>query len=144
MRKYILILVLVLLMAGCSSKTASPKPVMEMTLWEDVEVLDQQTDFYQSVTVAVGKVNTKEKTATATVIIPDMKEYLIAEGDYDGSMSEVEIEFPVERVEGEWQITSLDPLIDYLRSEAEQVLFDNIESMGGIKIVFDPQEVPEK
>lgn len=144
MRKYILILVLVLLLTGCSSKTASPEPVMEMTVWADIEVQDQQTEFYQSVTFAMGKVNTAEKTVIATVTIPDMKEYLIAEGDYDGSMSEVEIEFPVERVEGEWQITSLDPLIDYIRSEAEQVLFDNIESMGGIKIDFNPQEVPEK
>lgn len=144
MKKFIWVLFLVLLMTGCSSKTASPEPVMEMTLWEDIEVLDQQTDFYQSVTVAVGKVNTKEKTATATVTIPDLEKYLIAEGDYDGSVSEVEIEFPVERVEGEWQITSLDPLIDYIRSEAEQILFDNIESMGGIEIDFDPQEVPEK
>ena len=144
MRKYILILVLVLLLTGCSSKTASPEPVMEMTVWADIEVQDQQTEFYQSVTLAMGKVNTAEKTVIATVTIPDMKEYLIAEGDYDGSMSEVEIEFPVERVEGEWQITSLDPLIDYIRSEAEQVIFDNIESMGGIKIDFNPQEVPEK
>lgn len=144
MRKYILILVLVLLLTGCSSKTASPEPVMETTVWADIEVQDQQTEFYQSVTFAMGKVNTAEKTVIATVTIPDMKEYLIAEGDYDGSMSEVEIEFPVERVEGEWQITSLDPLIDYIRSEAEQVLFDNIESMGGIKIDFNPQEVPEK
>jgi len=138
MRKYISILVLVLLMAGCSSKTASPEPVMDMTLWADIEVLDQQTDFYQSVTVAMGKVNTKEETVAATVAIPDLKKYLITEGDYDGGMCEVEIEFPVEQVEGEWHITSLDPLIDYIRSEAEQLLFDNIESMGGIKIDFNP------
>lgn len=144
MRKYILILVLVLLMAGCSSKTDSPEPVMDMTLWADIEVLDQQTDFYQSVTVAMGKVNTKEKTAAATVTIPDLEKYLIAEGDYDGVMCEVVIEFPVEQVEGEWQITSLDPLIDYIRSEAEQILFDNVEAMGGIEIDFNPQEVPEK
>lgn len=144
MRKYILILVLLLLMAGCSSKTASPEPVMEMTVWADIEVQDQQADFYQSVTVAMGRVNTKKKTAVATVTIPDLEKYLIAEGDYDGGMCEVEIEFPVEQVEGEWQITSLDPLIDYIRSEAEQILFDNIESMGGIEIDFNPQEVPEK
>jgi len=84
------------------------------------------------------KVNTKEQTVAATVAIPDLKKYLITEGDYDGGMCEVEIEFPVEQVEGEWHITSLDPLIDYIRSEAEQLLFDNIESMGGIKIDFNP------
>lgn len=144
MRKYILILVLVLLMAGCSSKTASPEPVMEMTAWADFGVSNQQTDFYQSVTVAMGKVNTEEKTAIATVAIPNLEKYLIVEGEYDGRVCEVEIEFPVEQVEGEWQITSLDPLIDYIRSEAEQILFDKIESMGGIEIDFDPQEVPEE
>lgn len=144
MKKYILILILVLLMTGCSSKTAPPEPVMEMMLWEDIEVSDQQTDFYQFVTVAVGKVNTKEKTAAATVTIPNLEKYLIDKGDYDGSVCEVKIEFPVEQVEGEWQITSLDPLLDYIRNEAEQILFNEIESMGGIEIDFDPQEVPEK
>lgn len=144
MKKYIWVLVLVLLMAGCSSKTAPPEPVTEMTLWADIEVLDQQTDFYQSVTVAMGKVNPEEKTAAATVTMPDLEKYLIAEGDYDGDMCEVEIEFPVKHVEGEWQITSIDPLIDYIRNEAEQILFNKIKSMGGIEIDFDPQEVPEK
>lgn len=144
MRKYILILVWVLLMTGCTNKTTSPEPVMEMTLWEDIEVLDQQTDFYQFVTVAVGKVNTKEKTAAATVTMPDLEKYLIDEGNYDGSVCEVKIKFPVEQIEGEWQITSLDPLFDYIRNEAEQILFNEIESMGGIEIDFKPQEVPEK
>lgn len=144
MRKYISILVLVLLMAGCSSKTPSPEPVMDMPLWADMEVLDQQTDFYQSVTVALGKVNTQEKTAVATVVIPDLEKYLISEGDYTGDMCEVEMEFPVEQVEGEWHITSFDPLIDYINNEAEQILFDKIKTMGGIEIYFDPQEVPEK
>ena len=144
MRKYILILVFVLLMAGCSSKTVSPEPVMEMTMWADIDVQDQQKEFYQSVTLTMGKVNKAEKTVIATVTIPDLEEYLISEGDYVGSMCEVEVEFPVEQVEGEWHITSLDPLIDHIRSEAEQLLFNKIESMGGIEIHFDPQEVPDK
>lgn len=144
MRKYILILVLTLLMAGCSSKTSSPEPVMEMNVWADIEVTDHQTDFYQSVTIAMGKVNTTEKTVVATVTIPDLEKYLLDEGNYDGSMREVEINFPVEQVDGEWQIASLDPMTDYIRSEAEQILFDKIESMGGIEIDFDPQEVPAK
>ena len=86
MRKYILILVLTLLMAGCSSKTSSPEPVMEMNVWADIEVTDHQTDFYQSVTIAMGKVNTTEKTVVATVTIPDLEKYLLDEGNYDGSM----------------------------------------------------------
>ncbi len=144
MRKYILILVVAFLMAGCSSKTASPEPVMEMTVWEDTEVSDRQADLYQYITVTIGKVNTEKKTTVATVTMPDLEKYLIGDGDYDGSIHEVEIEFPVEQIEEEWQITSLDPLTDYIRSEAERILFDKIESMGGIEIDFNPQEVPEE
>lgn len=144
MRKFILVMVLALLMAGCSSATASPEPVMEMTVWEDTEMSDQQTDLYQSVTVAIGKVNTEKKTTVATVAMPDLEKYLVDDGDYDGTTCEVEIEFPVEQVDGEWQITSLDPLTDYIRSEAEQILVKKIESMGGIEIDFNPQEVPEE
>ena len=144
MKKYILILILVLLMAGCSNKTSVPEPIMEMEAWESLDPSELQADFFQSVIVMMGTVNTEEKTTVATVTMPDLDKYLNDEEDYDGSTYEVEIVFPVEQIEEEWQITSIDPLIDYIRNESDRILIELIVSMGGIEIDFDPQEVPEE
>lgn len=150
MRKEINLFILALLtsiltiLAGCSNTSTDAQPIMEMDILQSSGLSDKQTDFYAEVFIAIGKVNATEKTAVAMVILPDLEKYLIDRENYDGSTYEIEVEFPVELVEGEWQITSIDPLDEYIRGELEQILFEQIESIRGIEIDFDPQEVPEQ
>ena len=145
--KYILRLLVVgvLLMAsGCSSDTSTPEPTVESISWEDFEMSEQQTDFYNAVSFQIEEVNTDSKTAVVAVTLPDLEKYLKDGEAFDGSTDTVEIEFPVLQTEGKWEITSMDPLTEYIRNESNRIIYEAIEDEGGIIIDYDLQEVSEE
>ena len=134
----LLLLVFSLLAAGCTSNKPTPKPITDLSSWENEEI--PQSDFFASVTVTMEKVDAEAQTATVSVMMPELENYLKGEND---SMETIELVFPVQQVDGEWQIDSFEPLMEYIAEESRNILYEAMEGDGGVVIQFDPQEVPE-
>ncbi len=131
-----------ILASGCSNNQTDPQKITGLPNWKDFEVSAQQTEFYDAISIAIKKVDSDAQTAIVAVTIPDLEKYLKDGENFDGNTQTTDIEFPVQLIDGEWQITSIEPIKDYIRSEASKILYEALESNGGIVIDFDPQEVP--
>ena len=128
---------------GCASNIPDSQSVTQMDAWEDCVVSEEYLDFYDGVSVGIEKVNTQKKTAIVTVTIPDLEKYLQNADAFEESSQTVELEFPVQQIDGEWQIASMEPLTEYIRNESTRILIEMMETSGGVAIDFDPQGVKE-
>ena len=133
---------LAVLASGCSNKQSDPQHITGLPNWEEFEVPDRHKELYDEISIVIKEVDSDAQTAVATVTIPNLEKYLKDGNDFDGTTHTVDIEFPVQKIDGEWQITSIEPIKEYIRSESLRILYDAIESDGGVVIDFDPQEVP--
>lgn len=131
-------------LVGCSSSKNGLQPITEMKIYESYETADEQSEFYKEVSITIGKVDPTKSTAIVTVTMPDLEKYLQNGNSSEGDDQTVEIEFPVQQVNGTWQISSMEPLTDYIRSETTQILIEMMEDNGGITIDYDPQEVVDE
>ena len=133
---------LIVLVSGCSNNQSNPQNVTGLPNWEEFEVSEQRTELYEKITIVIKEVDSDTKTAIVAVTLPDLEKYLKDGEGYGGATQTADIEFPVQQINGEWQITSIEPIKEYIRSESNRILYGAIESDGGIVIDFDPQEVP--
>lgn len=143
--KYLLYLVLTVgfVFAGCKSVDSDIQSVIQKDVWEDGIVSEEYIDFYEDASLTIEEVDTQANTATVTVKIPDLEQYLLNPYASEGNSQILELEFPVQQVDDEWQITSIEPLKEYIRKESTRILLEMMEDSGGIVIDFDPQEVEE-
>ena len=140
----LLVVGVLLMVSGCSNDISMPEPTVESIRWEDFEMSEQQTDFYNAVSFEIEEVNTDSKTAVVIVTLPDLEKYLKDSEDFDGSTGTVEIEFPVQQTGDTWEIASMDPLTEYIRNESNRIIYEAIEDGGGIIIDYAPEEVSEE
>lgn len=136
---FYLVLAVGIVFTGCATNNPNSQSVTQMVVWKDYAVSEEYLDFYDGVSVAIGEVNTQEGTALVTVTIPNLEKYLRNEDASEESGQMLELEFPVQQVDGEWQIASMEPLREYIRNESTRILIEMMEKSGGVTIDFDPQ-----
>ena len=130
-----------IVLTGCASKIPNIQSVTQIDAWDDCVVSEQYLDFYNCVSIGIKKINTLKKTASVTVTIPNLEKYLQNADTFEESSQTAELEFPVQQIDGEWQIVSVEPLTEYIRSESTRILIEMIKNSGGVTVDFDPQEV---
>ena len=137
-----LVSLFLMLISGCSKQELSSQTIAELTNRDKLGMTEKNATFYDSISIELEEVDPSSQTAHGSVQIPDLVDYFATGKISVDNMVTVELEFPVQKIDGQWQITSLEPIKEYIRSQANNLLYEAIEADGGINIEFNPREVP--
>ncbi len=139
-----LLLILILMgLMSCSKKDASQEKIgaLESGLWDQDKMSNDRIAFYKNVQLRIDDVDAELQTATVIVTMPDLKAAFETGCSYEECLKEFPITAPVRMQNGQWTLSSKEPVDELIYENLNSVFCNLIVENGGLKIDFDTEEV---